>query len=699
MYIEKVIINNFRIYYGTNSVEFAPSGARNISIICGDNGRGKTTFLTALVWCLYGKQMQEVDKFFRERILTAGGYNKYLVNSMNKLAKLEGQNDFCVSIHLKEVELPGIPSNPVRIRRTFNVDTESEFMELNIDDNNSELVQEVGRQVFIQDFIMPNEIAKFFFFDAERIVELAEIRSIPEKRSLSQAYSEVLGIKKYEELRNNLKNLRIRFRKDSASSEERIQFEHLGREINKLKKSVEYHEAKKERFINEKLQLRHKADKLQEQLLREGSLLTLAEIENLKQEKLRLNEKEKELMTEFKELLEYAPFAIMGEILAHIKNQLNAEEKIRKSVIARELIEDKIKKIMQELESGMSMTLGTGNEIKPYYIAKVSELLNKYFLIGDEDYKGREIKILHDFTSQEKNDFEALFSSLQTSYRGRLYTLAKLIRNIRLDHSNLNKRLTCAESEETNASIHNYRLEKGNTEKALQNIEDEVLLLSQTIGSLGNEIASKMALYDEIANKIRVNERYEDKDLLATRLINELDDFIKKFKETKKQSLEKRILANLNTLMHKRDFIRQVVVEIINEIIEIRFYDSRGYEIKKDDLSKGEQQLYATALLKALVEESRTDFPVFIDSPLQKFDDKHARNIITIFYPNIAKQVVLFPLPRKEFGEEEYRLLIDNVESTYVINNYREDASIIEKVDPSILFTKDKYKHRIAKYV
>lgn len=699
MYIEKVIINNFRIYYGTNIVEFAPNGAKNISIIFGDNGRGKTTFLTALVWCLYGRQMQEVDKFFRERIVTAGGYKKYLVGSINKLAKLERQNDFYVSIHLNEVELPGVKSNAIQIRRTFNVDTESEFMELKIDESDSELVQEVGQQVFVQDFIMPNEIAKFFFFDAERIVELAEIRSVPEKRSLSQAYSEVLGIKKYEELKNNLKNLRIRFRKDSATAQQRIKFEDLGKEISKLKKSIEYNETRKQRLINEKLELRLKADKLQEQLLREGSVLTFAEIENLQQERLRLNEKEKELMTEFKELLEYAPFAIMGKAVVNIKNQLDAEEKTRKSVIAKELIEDKIKKIMQELENDMDTTLGIGNEIKPRYLAKVGELLKKYFVAEGGSSGTIDTKVLHDFTSEQKNNFDTLFSSLKTSYGDRLSVVAKLLRDIRVDCSDLNKRLSYAESEETNASIHSHRLGKENTEKSIQNVEDEVLLLSQTIGSLGNEIASKMSLYDEIANKIRVNEKYKDKDILATRLMNELDTFIVKFKEKKKQSLENRILNNLNTLMHKKHFIQKVVVEIIKEIIEIRFYDSRGYEIKKDDLSKGEQQLYATALLKALVEESRLDFPVFIDSPLQKFDDKHAKNIITVFYPNIAKQVVLFPLPRKEFGKEEYQLLMDNVESTYMIKNYREDASIIERVSPRILFNRHEDEYRIAKHV
>ena len=78
--------------------------------------------------------------------------------------------------------------------------------------------------------------------------------------------------------------------------------------------------------------------------------------------------------------------------------------------------------------------------------------------------------------------------------------------------------------------------------------------------------------------------------------------------------------------------------------MDIDLFDSNDQLINKESLSKGEQQLYATALLKALVDESGINFPVFIDSPLQKFDKEHSNNIIKQFYPEISSQVVLFPL-------------------------------------------------------
>jgi len=700
MYIEKVIISNFRIYYGTNPIQFTPDGARNISIVAGDNGYGKTTFLTASVWCFYGKLMQEVDKSYKEGVLAAGGYGKYLLDSMNRLAKLEGQNEFYVSIRLKEVKLPGVPCNSIEVKRTFSFDGGTELLDVRIDDSHSELVEEMGQQTFIQDFILPREIAKFFFFDSERIVDLGEMGSISERRSLSQAYSEVLGIKKYEELRSNLNNLRISFRKDSASANEKIQFENLSKEIQRLTKSAKYKEARKEKLASEKSQLRHKSDELQEQLVREGSYLTLADIDALHQEKLTLHEKEKDLITEFRELVEYAPFAIMGKLLPAVKSQLDAEEKIHRSMMAKDLIEDKIKKMIQELKITMDETpLGINDELKLDFIAKVDKLLNKYFIVGNGELITREIKILHDFTSQQKNDFDTVFSSLKTSCGNRLSTVSKSLKNIRLDSSNVNRKLAQAESGEANALVRNYRLEKENIDRSIQASEEEALSLSQAIGYLRNELASKMVLYEELASKIRVSKKYKDKDQLITRLISELDDFLRRFKEEKKHSLESGILANLNTLMHKENFIQEVAVEIVNDLIEIRFFDGSGYEIRKDNLSKGEQQLYATALLKALVEESGMDFPVFIDSPLQKFDDKHTQSVITSFYPNISRQVVLFPLPNKELGEEEYRLLVDNIESTYVIRNHQENASIIEGIDPRILFAKSTNKYKAAEYV
>ena len=76
---------------------------------------------------------------------------------------------------------------------------------------------------------------------------------------------------------------------------------------------------------------------------------------------------------------------------------------------------------------------------------------------------------------------------------------------------------------------------------------------------------------------------------------------------------------------------------------------------------------------------------MFIDSPLQKFDSIHSRNIITKFYPSVSKQVVIFPLLGKELSEEEYNALLPNVNRVYVILN-EDGCSSFKTVAPNKLF-------------
>ena len=95
--------------------------------------------------------------------------------------------------------------------------------------------------------------------------------------------------------------------------------------------------------------------------------------------------------------------------------------------------------------------------------------------------------------------------------------------------------------------------------------------------------------------------------------------------------------------------------------------------------------MYATALLRGLVEESQIEFPVFIDSPVQKFDEEHAENIIKFFYPTIADQVILFPLINKELTKREYKLLLPRVAKAYLIHNVNPDRSEFLACEPDAL--------------
>ena len=69
MILEKMILENFRVFEGTQEIVFSNDPIKNVTIIHAENGFGKTTFLTSLVWCIYGKHMQDVQPYFKEKII------------------------------------------------------------------------------------------------------------------------------------------------------------------------------------------------------------------------------------------------------------------------------------------------------------------------------------------------------------------------------------------------------------------------------------------------------------------------------------------------------------------------------------------------------------------------------------------------------------------------------------------------------
>lgn len=65
MKISKIVLDNFRQYYGNISVDIETESHKNIVIIGGKNGYGKTNFLLSIVWCLYGEKITQIDESFK----------------------------------------------------------------------------------------------------------------------------------------------------------------------------------------------------------------------------------------------------------------------------------------------------------------------------------------------------------------------------------------------------------------------------------------------------------------------------------------------------------------------------------------------------------------------------------------------------------------------------------------------------------
>lgn len=704
MFINKISLTNFRVYYGNNELDLATDINNNISVIAGNNGFGKTSFLTSLVWGLYGKLMTDVDERYRQDIMESGGYKRYCEKLMNRLAlsesgekiaalkeeitltpnsaaklalkkQLTGFSSFSVGLQLSGLMIPSVPCEFVEIKRTYDIKNHQENVEILIDGKVNELTKGVGPEIFINDFILPKEIAKFFFFDAEKIVALADINTAEEKRYLSQAYAEVLGIKKYTDLKGNLQNLRLRLRQKSAVKSDRDVLEKLSKQLTQNRKLGQHYIQQ----LEERADIIHSkkvaSDKYQEQLIREGSSITLEELKRLKEQQVQYTHDLLKTKTRFNELLELAPFAMLAGKVAQVKQQLEAE--MNNSMASRTLLQDKFSAISAAMEGFKSQFNFTSETEETLLDLIRAELLPE---------RQQDVKTLLDFTLDQQNHFFAIYDNLKNAYSKTFRQLVMEQKRLQTMYSNVQRKLSDAESKERDPVIMEIRQSKDRIDEEIRSLENEIAGITAKKQNAETEIQVLSRKISELSKKVDLEDTDKEKDVMAERLIEKLDKFISQLKLKKKINLEKSILRELNRLMHKDDFVSKVNVVISGDLIDIELYDHQKQFIDKELLSKGEQQLYATALLKALVDESNIRFPVFIDSPLQKFDKQHSRNIIQEFYPFLSGQVVLFPLLQKELNEQEYEWMLPRVGKAYLINQNGKYHSVFKPVQADQLF-------------
>lgn len=699
MHIKEIELNNFRIYKGKNKISLSPEGDKNIIVVSGKNGFGKTTLLMSLVWCLYGKQMEKVDELYEKEIRDKGNYTKYISNSLNKKAYENGETEFSVAVVFSGVKIPDVTCNEVTIKRSYNVvSNTSDRVEVLIDGFQNQLIDDLtkenqkGEEIFIRDFILPIEIAKFFFFDAEKIVSLAEINSNNQRRQLSKAYSEVLGIQKYEDLKATLEEKQDEYRRRSAKPEEKEELNQLHADIENTKIEIEKLAETNDDLKHERNQKIKEAEDIQRRLIREGDKMTLDELNLLKEEQIKLEQKKTDVQESLKEYFDIIPFALAGETLMNISEQIANEKNVTEQKYKQEDVNSKINQIKQEIEKQrVEERLVFDTNVRDFYENQIVKLVKKHFFSDIPDVPDN-FESLHDLSNSEINEFNQLVNTIKHSFKEiftRLNTEYSYLKN-QLD--SISRKIRDAEKSAEDEYIAELRRKKEILDKRILSIGNEIETINQKIGELNNQIKILKQKQEILRKKIDESSEYSEKEQKTKQIINRLQNFIAVFKEEKKKSLEEKMLKGLNILMHKKDFITKVEVDISHtgEDIDISLYNENNRLIDKGSLSMGERQMYASALLNALVDESDIEFPVFIDSPMQKFDEQHAENIIKHFYPNVSKQVVIFPLINKELTEKEYKQLYDKVCKTFLIVNISNEKSVFVECQPNEFL--DKYK-------
>lgn len=697
MRIQDITLTNYRLYKGKNKITFQPDAeGKNIYLISGENGFGKTTFMHSLLWCLYGRLMAEIDETLRKEIANYGGYSTFLLRNLNNTARwyvekvgsntlarikrngytnededIRSNSVYSVAINFSDISIPSIPCRSLTVIRSYDCIRGAESVEVLIDKKQNELALSIGNDVFINDFILNKDVARFFFFDSERIVALADTNTAEDRRRLASAYNEVLGVKKYDDLKRNLEALRLKFRKRTSDIASRNKLTALLEQQTQLEQNAVANHDKQDELEADLTTLRLRDTELQERLLREGQGITMEEFNKQKLVLEKSRHTDSEIKTKLKDFTEFAPFAIVGSLLNTTLEEVTKDYNLGKVALnitnQNNLLNEIYNRLLNEIEK---VAGANGTKVQ----SAIKRVLDEYH----EEEQSHEP--LLSVSRDEYNEFQSIYSSLTSTYRIEFEHLADDYKKNRQTISRVQQKLSSMQANEHDDIIKQIRSSKDEVEQQIKTTEENLRSLYAEQGVIEKDLATCKKQISELNKKVSVDDSDSKKDALAEQLSSELEAFLRNLKSEKKSSLERRLKGILNSLMHKEDFIGSVCVNVMEDGLDVNLYTPAGTEIRKDTLSKGEQQLYATSLLKALVDESGIEFPVFIDSPLQKFDKSHSSKIITEFYPAISKQVVLFPLLHKELTESEMEIMKPLVKTAYLIKN-EVDHSYFEVVD------------------
>lgn len=678
MRISKIEIDNFRQYFGNVSIDVETDVNKNIIVIGGKNGYGKTNFLLSIVWCFYGEKIIQIDESFKREIQKDINYQKFLKQSLNWDSQKEAIDSFFVKVYINEVELPEkfkLLDNSLIIKREYNTTSTEENLFIQ-DINGNEIFSEIEDKLnFINEYLIPLEAAKFVFFDAEKIASWAELSTKDEGSVLNDALGKLLGLDIYEDLKEDLYIYSNNLRKEGASTniKERLVNNENARKLNKGK--IEDIDLKSAHNESEKKILGDKINEYQSFINKntknETSTLNREDIFN---DIISLNKKKEELEIRFNDLNELVPLAMLSGKIEEVIEQIDKQEK---NQIENEINLDtkqKLEKFIEKLfnqppePSDGSMTFKN----KVFYSDKAHGLLSDLFEINE---KIQELDFELDFNKADKDLIIKASELLKQQSKELFESSISDFNEIQILINNKEKQLKILDSDLQDEIVLEAKTEKDNTERLLIKIIEENGSLASEKERLLKENSRLIQQYNILLEQISSNQVIKNKIELSKKYINTLQFFIDSQKKNKKNSLANNVLNELKKLLHKLQsdnskFIDDIKIDILPDSkgLKVAIFDSYGKEIPKESFSTGEKQIYISCLIKALLKEAIQDYPIFIDTPLGRLDHEHIENILNDYYPDLANQVILLAT-NNEITPRRYNSIITNVAKSYLIVN------------------------------
>ena len=634
---------------------------KNLILIWGRNGMGKTSLLNAIKLLFLGAENKKIRTVgFPPRTL---GHRQFVLGDGSGWSGLinrraYSKNPDTVARVLVKWESDERTISAERQWRSNNVGYQESLI---LYDGENRLSAAAAEER-LQDFL-PRDFVDIFFFDGEEIKAMAEMS---EGRKAVD-FDKVLGMSFISELANEVSQISNNKERERLSAEVREEITEVENEIHKSQAIQDTAEEQilhiRDLLVDKNIERRQLQARLDN--LRSGA--SPAEREALERYKKNLSEELKILTSDI-----YDTVPAVSPILTNrslVKVAIQELDNRLKEIGSTE--HNILKRIQDQLP-------GWVKEGPPKLNQKTAEAIARSLINRLKKFK-KSTSVTGLFARMDTNRAFYLRDELKRFLGPDQYKvhsrMLQTARRTRLELQRIRESLMELEvgSEST---LEEFR----KITKKLEEVDEEISTLNQQLGQ--HEARSVEAQKNENHSKDR-RKYLEQKHKLAKlqsqdaiyirRVARSLNELREELRISMKERVRNLINEKYRILVYDYNLVHKIELD---ETYTLTYQDAQGVSVGRSSLSSGLKQLAATALLWAMKDATEHEVPVIIDTPLGRIDRENQDNMLSNYYPNLAEQLIVLPT-NAEIDHRKYHLIRERIAREYTIkNDSGEDASI-----------------------
>jgi DNA sulfur modification protein DndD len=643
---------------------------RNIVLIQGKNGFGKTSFINSIKLLFVGPNEDMCRSVQLGRKLTPKQYVLGLgedwMGILNYRAKKQGENTCSVRIiwHEGEVEVETVR------KWVFKDSNYNEFLTVDVYEENPSHLENEEAQQFLSKRL-PDDFLPFFFFDGEQIQNLAEANRSDQQKQIER----LLNISPVDTLTEYMDKLSRRWRNQSMEAEERAKLIQLENEVSQL-------DAQNNAETEREKDLDREREELEIKIQEEDQYLEGRRIANLAHEERHLTSKRKTLSDGLEKaqleliqfLPDFAPLIVNPDLVKRALEEARGLVE-NDTAVQADALNSVLGNLPDELfaKPPFSSPPLTQKQVD-FYKQRLEKWLDAYIpgpdgisdgLFRIEQGRARSLLYLLDRFSAAGKERRQCTRQLRSITRTKI-ELLKVDKRLD-DLSNLSPDEQAEYAERKSANDQN-KVRLGKIESELHNLRRRQ-----------NEIKDmkEKKFRDIKAQEKRVHlSELSRRRLDCTQYTKEFfNNYKNRLKERKREGIEEAINQRFKELTLNLGIVASIEVD---KQFGLHFKDRDKNPIAMGSLSAGIKQLLATSLLWALKDESNTDLPLVIDTPLARIDRENQERLLRNYYPAVGSQVIVLPTD-SELDREKHKIIAPHVYREYRLENPKgDDARLVE---------------------